>query len=112
MVEEEVVEEEVSYHVNDHLSEGLPLFLGQVTEDITVGALQQLEGDGQVVVLQHRLVVVHQRQLGAWRVVGSAQEGRDSLVLIRYWLVRPGWSTSWIAAENRAVITSRGVNTD
>ena len=84
----------------------------EIDKDITFWVLEELEGDGQVVVLQHRLVVVHQRQLGAWRVVGSAQEGRDSLVLIRYWLVRPGWSTSWIAAENRAVITSRGVNTD
>ena len=26
-------------------------------------------------------------------------------MLIRYWFVRPGWSTSWIAAENTAVIT-------
>ena len=30
-------------------------------------------------------------------------------MLIRYWLVRPGWSTSWIAAENTAVITFKEV---
>ena len=40
-----------AYHVDDHLAEGLSLFLGQVDEDITVEVLQQLEGDGQVVVL-------------------------------------------------------------
>ena len=31
-------------------------------------------------------------------------------MLIRYWFVRPGWSTSWIAAENTAVITLEEVN--
>ncbi len=36
---------------------------------------------------------------------------RYSLVLIRYWLVSPGWSTSWMAAEKMAAITSSGVNT-
>ena len=34
------------------------------------------------------------------------------LVLMRNWLVRPGWSTSWMAAENIAVIISSGVKTD
>jgi len=36
---------------------------------------------------------------------------RYSLVLMRYWLVKPGWSTSWMAAEKTAAITSNGVNT-
>ena len=31
-------------------------------------------------------------------------------MLIRYWLVKPGWSTSWIAAENTAVITFEEIN--
>ena len=35
-----------------------------------------------------------------------------SLVLMRYWLVRPGWSTSWTALANMADRVSRGVNTD
>ena len=34
------------------------------------------------------------------------------LVLMRYWFVSPGWSTSWMAAEKMAAITSSGVNTD
>lgn len=33
------------------------------------------------------------------------------LVLIKYWFVNPGWSTSWIAAEKIAAITSKGVKT-
>ena len=35
----------------------------------------------------------------------------SELVLIKNWLVRPGWSTSWMAAANIADITSSGVNT-
>ena len=31
---------------------------------------------------------------------------------MRYWLVRPGWSTSWTALANMAERVSRGVNTD
>ena len=52
-------------HVDDHLAEGLPLLDAQAAEDITVGQLEELEGHGEVVVLQHGLVVVEQRQLGA-----------------------------------------------
>lgn len=48
------------YHVNHHLPERLPLFLGQVLEDVTVLLLQQFETHGQVVVLQDGFVVVHQ----------------------------------------------------
>lgn len=53
----------ISYHVDDHLAQGLPLLLGEVLEDITVVLLQQLESYSQVMVLQHRLVIVHQGQL-------------------------------------------------
>ena len=35
-----------------------------------------------------------------------------SLVLIRYWLVTPGWSTSWILEAKMAAKISSGVNTD
>ena len=35
----------------------------------------------------------------------------SELLLIRNWLVRPGWSTSWMAAAKMADITSSGVNT-
>ena len=34
------------------------------------------------------------------------------LELMRNWFVSPGWSTSWMAAANRADIISRGVKTD
>lgn len=34
-----------------------------------------------------------------------------SLVLMRNWLETPGWSTSWIAAANRAARISRSVKT-
>lgn len=55
------------YHVNHHLPERLPLLLGQVLEDVAVLLLQQFEAHCQVVVLQDRLVVVHQRQLGIYQ---------------------------------------------
>ena len=32
-------------------------------------------------------------------------------MLIRYWLVTPGWSTSWMLLARMAERTSRGVNT-
>ena len=35
----------------------------------------------------------------------------SELVLTRYWLVTPGWSTSWMLLARMADITSRGVNT-
>ena len=52
-----------SHHVYDHLAQRELLLLAEVGEDVTVVLLQQLEAHGQVVVLQHRLVVVHQSQL-------------------------------------------------
>jgi len=51
------------YHVNDHLAQRLPLFFGEVLEDVAVVFLQQLESHSQVMVLQHGFIVVHQRQL-------------------------------------------------
>ena len=33
------------------------------------------------------------------------------LVLMRYWFVRPGWSTSWTQLASSAASSSRGVNT-
>ena len=52
-----------THHVDDQLAEALSLPLAQVLEDVTVLLVEQLEAHGQVVVLQHRLVVVHQGQL-------------------------------------------------
>ena len=46
--------------------------------------------------------------------IGSAKPymmASSELLLIRNWLVRPGWSTSWMAAAKMADITSSGVNT-
>lgn len=34
------------------------------------------------------------------------------LVLMRYWLVTPGWSTSWMQEANIAAKISSGVKTD
>jgi hypothetical protein len=41
----------------------LPLFLVEVDEDVVVLVLQQFEGDGQVMILKQRLVIVHQGKL-------------------------------------------------
>ena len=54
------------YHVNDHFPQSLPLLLVEIYKDITVWVLQQLESHGKVMILQHRLVVVHQRELRAF----------------------------------------------
>ena len=53
------------HHVDHHLPHARPLLAGQVAEDVALRQLQQLEGHGQVVVLQHGLVVVHDGELGA-----------------------------------------------
>lgn len=53
----------VSYHVYDHFAQGLSLLLAEVLEDVAVVFLQKLEADSQVVILQHRRVIVHQGQL-------------------------------------------------
>ncbi len=54
------------HHVDDHFSDDAPLLLVELGEDVARLVLQNLEGDGQVVVLQHRVVVVHEGQLGAF----------------------------------------------
>ena len=54
-----------AYHIYDHFSQGLSLFLGQIDEDITVGVLKKFEGNGQMMVLKDRLVIVHNGQLRA-----------------------------------------------
>ena len=53
----------MSDQVDDELAEALPLPLVQVLEDVAVLLVQQLEAHGQVVVLQDRLVVIHEGQL-------------------------------------------------
>ena len=56
-----------SYHINDHFSHGQPLLPAQVLEDITVFVLHEFERHGQVVILQHRLIIVHQGKLRTWK---------------------------------------------
>ena len=51
------------HHVNYHLPQGLPLLFAEVDKNITITDLHELERHGQVVILQHGLVIVHQRQL-------------------------------------------------
>lgn len=53
----------MSYHIYDHLAQRLPLLFAEVLEDVTIVLLQKLKAYSQVVILQHRRVVVHQRQL-------------------------------------------------
>ena len=54
-----------TYHINNHFPQSLSLFLGQVDKDITVRILQQFEGHCQMMVLQDRLIIVDDGQLGA-----------------------------------------------
>ena len=53
------------YHIDDHFPERLSLLVGQIAEYVAVGVLQQFERHGQMMVLQHRFVVVQQSQFGA-----------------------------------------------
>ena len=53
------------HHVDHHLPEGGSLLGRESSQDVALRQLEQLEGNGQVMVLKHRLVVVHQGQLGA-----------------------------------------------
>ena len=55
-----------SHHINHHFPETLPFFSTQINENITVLVLEELEGDSQMVVFQHRLVIVHQSQFRTW----------------------------------------------
>lgn len=115
------------YHVNDHLAQRLPLFFGEVLEDVAVVFLQQLESHSQVMVLQHGFIVVHQRQLRVCVEVKTVSlvcvfffckvtelavsNDFHLLVLIRNWFDTPGWSTSWMAAAKMAARISRSVKT-
>lgn len=45
----EVVQQ--SHHVDDHLAEGVPLFLAEILENVTALFLQQFEAHSKVVVL-------------------------------------------------------------
>jgi hypothetical protein len=53
-----------NYHVYDDSPKQLTLFPLQFAEYVATVGLQQFEGDRQVVILEHRLVVVNERQLG------------------------------------------------
>ena len=46
-----------------HFPDTLSLLLAQAGEDVTLVVLDELEGHGQVVILQHGLVIVDQCQL-------------------------------------------------
>lgn len=52
-----------THHVDDELAETLPLSFGEVLENVTVFLVEEFEAHRQVMVLQNRLVVVHERQL-------------------------------------------------
>lgn len=43
----------------------MSLLLAEAGQDVTLVVLDELEGHGQVMVLQHRLVIVDQSELGA-----------------------------------------------
>lgn len=51
-----------SYHVNHHFPERLALLLAKILEDVAVFLLKQFESHSEVVVLQHRLVIIHQSE--------------------------------------------------
>lgn len=60
-----------THHVYDELPQALPLPLAEVLKDVTVVLVKELEAHGQVMVLQNRLVVVHQGQFRVWWGGGS-----------------------------------------
>ena len=64
-----------TYHADDHASQSLPLFHWYILQYITARLLQQFKRDGQVMILQNRFVVVHQRQLGAYTHHSPHQPG-------------------------------------
>lgn len=51
-----------SYHIYDHFAQRLSLLFAEVLKDVTVVFLQKLKANSQVVILQHRRVIVHQGQ--------------------------------------------------
>lgn len=123
-----------THHVYDELPQALPLPLAEVLKDVTVVLMKELEAHSQVMVLQDGLVVVHQGQLGVWgeathvstqillqpcvshvnsSIKSKLPPNSNSflLVFMRNWLETPGWSTSWMAAANKAAKISRSVKT-
>ena len=54
-----------TYHIYHHFSQGLPLLLGEVHQNITVRILKELKGNSQMMVLQDGLIIVHDGQLRA-----------------------------------------------
>jgi len=46
-------------HADDHAPQRLPLYDGYILENVAAGLLQQFKRDGQVMVLKHRLIIVH-----------------------------------------------------
>lgn len=49
-----------THHVNNKFPKALSLPLGKVLEDVTVVLMKQLKTHSQVMVLQHRLIIIHQ----------------------------------------------------
>jgi len=46
-------------HIYDNAPQPLNRLLMQLAEDVAVVDLKELKGDGQMMVLQHRFIVVH-----------------------------------------------------
>lgn len=77
----------MTYNVNDHLAQWLSLFLGQVLEDVTVLFLQQFKTYSQVMILQHRRIIVHEGQLRVWEKrlrVRRKEEARLTIYCTNY----------------------------
>lgn len=53
------------HHFDDHFANDLTLVLWYVGEDVARLVLQYFEGHRQMMILEHRLVIVHDGQLGA-----------------------------------------------
>lgn len=51
-----------THHIDNDLSELQPLFLRQAAQKVAVRVLKKFERDGQMVLLQNALVVVHNGQ--------------------------------------------------
>ena len=54
-----------TYDIDDHPANELIRFRGEVVKDVGIFLSKEGERDRQVMVLQHRSIVVHQRQLQA-----------------------------------------------
>ena len=57
------------HHVYHHLPHRHPLLVGQTREDVAGRVLEQLEGDGQVVVLQNSIIIVHQSKVSTFNII-------------------------------------------